>query len=223
MIKESGSKEVELHEDDPAAVFGLLRYIYDLPYYSGSSYDDDERWNNLVPHAELFVAAEKYQVLGLQCEICSRLHNRIENWLAEGELPNVDDFVRALRKVVAQASDDNRLRGLMVRTCATNLRELQDVTEFLSLLKEFGSLGADIIGHKDLERGLVGAWMCTKDCTEDGPPVCSTCGKYFPVERAWASRHQDLWWCSHCDNIKRPVCSECDVTVEWTEGREMLR
>jgi Arc/MetJ-type ribon-helix-helix transcriptional regulator len=156
MNKESGSKEVELHEDDPAAVFGLLRYIYDLPYYSGSSYDDDERWNSLVPHAELFVAAEKYQVLGLQCEICSRLHNRIENWLAEGEFPNVDDFIRALRKIVTQASDDNRLRRLMVRTCAANLSELQDVTEFLSLLKEFGSLGAESSDTRILS---VGWWV----------------------------------------------------------------
>lgn len=194
-----------------------------MPYYSGSNYDNDKRWANIVPHAELYVAAEKYQVQGLRYEIRSRMQNRMENSLAEGEFPNVDDFVQALRKVVTQASDDNLLRRLMVRTCAMNLRELQEVTAFISLLKEFGSLGADIIGHKDLECGLRGAWMCSKECTEDDTPVCSTCGKYFTVERAWANRHNELWWCTHCDDYKRPVCSECDVTFEWTEGRDLLR
>ena len=117
-------------------MFGLLRYIYDLPYHSGSSYDDDKRWDSLVPHAELFLAAEKYQIKGIQSEICSRLQNRIENSLAEnGEFPKVDDSVQALRKVVTQASDDNILRKVMVRICVMNLRELQVVPAFISLLQ----------------------------------------------------------------------------------------
>lgn len=198
-------------------MFGLLRYIYDLPYYSGSSCDDDERWNSLVPHAELYVVAEKYQIQGIQCEICSRLRNRIENSLADGEFPNVDDFIQALRKVVTQASDGNLLRRLMVRICVMNLRELQLVPAFISLLQESGRLGADIIGHQDLECGLLGSWMCTKGCDDEYVPWCSECHKSFDVQSAWSNRHEERWWCRRCESERIPICSTCDEKVEWVE------
>lgn len=216
-------KEVELHDDDPAAMLGLLRHLYDLPYNTSPQTDDGKRWDSLVPHAEMFVVAEKYQMESLQNEICGNMGLRLDCNIHEGQFSDVDDFVKALREIISHTSDNNRARTLMVRTCVMNLRELQDVSAFISLLREFGSLGADIIGHEDLECGLAGAWMCDKDCGEDDTPVCSTCGKYFSVERAWASRHNELWWCYHCCEEKGPVCRNCNVKVEWTEGRGMLR
>jgi hypothetical protein len=216
-------KEVELQDDDPVAMLGLLRHLYDLPYNASSKPDDDKRWDSLVSHAEVFVVAEKYQMQSLQDEICGRMGFWIDCAITEGRFSKVDDFVKALREIVSRTSDNNRARSLMVRICAMNLRELQEVKAFISLLKEFGSLGADIIGHEDLECGLARAWMCAKDCLEDDTPVCSACENYFSVERAWASRHNELWWCCHCSEEKEPICRNCNVKVEWTEGRGMLR
>jgi hypothetical protein len=65
--KESGAKEIELHEDDPDAMIALLCFIY------GHSYTEDatQRWNiALQPHAMVFVVAEKYQVEALKQDIC---------------------------------------------------------------------------------------------------------------------------------------------------------
>jgi len=61
-LKESGLKEVELHEDDPEAVLAMLRHIYGLTY--------DEQTPGgcclLSQHASVFVVAEKYQISGLR-------------------------------------------------------------------------------------------------------------------------------------------------------------
>ena len=40
---DDGVEEIELWEDDPATMFGLLRYIYDLPYISSSVFDNGKR------------------------------------------------------------------------------------------------------------------------------------------------------------------------------------
>lgn len=220
-MKESGLNEVELHDDDPAAMVGLLRHLYDLCYGASSQLDDEKRWDSLMPHAEVFVVAEKYQMECLQNEVCSNMRTRLEYSFQNGQFSNLDDFLQALRNIVSHTSDNSYARRLMVRTCVMHLRELQYVPAFISLLQEFGHLGADIIGHEDLECGIPGAWMCSKGCPDDDPPWCSACSRPFDVDHAWASRHSESWYCDHCEERKRPICKICDETFEWMEGRMM--
>jgi len=199
---------------------GLLRHLYDLPYNDSSKLDDNERWDSLVPHAEVFVVAEKYQMACLQNEVCSNMSTRIDENLQMGQFPNnMNDFLRALRKIAFHTSDNSSARRLMVHICVMHLRKLQQEPDFISLLQECGRLGADIIGHNDLECGISGAWICSKGCPDDDPPSCSTCARPFEVDQVWGSRHSELWWCDHCEEGKRPICKICDETFEWTEGR----
>ena len=206
-----------LHEDDPAAMFGLLRHLYDSAYDSSSRYYDDKRWNVLVTHAEVFVVAEKYQMQCLQNEVCCNMERIIRGSITHDQFSDINDFVQATRKIVAHTSDNNRARRLMVRTCVMNLRELHQVPSFVLLLQEFGRLGADIISHGDLECGLLGSWLCSKTCDNKQAPVCSECGMPFSVECVWADRHEESWYCSHCEDEMVPVCPKCDEPVEWIE------
>lgn len=138
----------------------LLRYIYGLPYYECFG---DQR-GQLQPHAEAYVVAEKYQLQGLKFVISTNLRHMIhsERDLRKEGTEEADheraEFLDALRIIVAgtPAHDNNHGRKVMVEACVLNLRLLHQMSEFLSILRESSDLGADIIGHKDLECGLPG-------------------------------------------------------------------
>jgi hypothetical protein len=83
-------KEVELHEDDPDAMMAMLRHIYGLPY------DELPRGGIylLSQHASTFVVAEKYQISGLQSDVC----DKIERTFASHIYP-IEDFLKAVRMI----------------------------------------------------------------------------------------------------------------------------
>ena len=169
-------------------------------------------------HAKLYVAAEKYQIQDLQYEVCSNMDRMIGISLDRSHSSDVNGFLQALRMINAHSFDrQNIARKLMVHACVMNLRKLQGQPAFMSLLREFGRLGADIIGHRDLECGVLGSWFCSTGCDDNGRPRCHHCGALFNVEHAWAKRHEGWWVCDHCLNECQPICATCAQRLDWIE------
>lgn len=197
----------------------LLRYIYDLPYYEGFG---DQR-GQLQPHAEAYVVAEKYQVQGLKFVISTNLRHMIhsERDLRKEGTEEADheraEFLDALRIIVAgtPAHDNNHGRKVMVEACVLNLRLLHQMPEFLSLLRESSDLGADIIGHKDLECGLPGDWVCEGNCNDRLTVECGRCATRIGDLSAVENRYNLFWPCEGCGSACIPRCVGCSDPVKW--------
>jgi hypothetical protein len=70
---------------------------------------------------------------------------------------SIRDFLDALAVVVTGATTHDKLaRNVMVEACTLNLQFLHRKPALLSLLRTSADLGAEIIGHPDLECGLPG-------------------------------------------------------------------
>lgn len=196
----------------------LLRYIYGLPY--DECFGDQRKM--LQPHAEAYVAAEKYQVQGLKFAISDNLKHMIhfekdlrkEWWDRENR--EIDEFIEALKIIVAGTPvHDNHARKVMVEVCVLNLRHLQAKPEFLSLLRESSDLGADIIGHPDLECGLPGDWVCENNCEDRLTVACGTCSKHVEDSIVVENRDNLDWRCEECGGLCNPMCIDCSGPVWW--------
>jgi hypothetical protein len=173
-------------------MLALLRYIYDMTY----DYDGSKWWfDTLVPHAEVYATAEKYSMDKLQSEVCRKMEDMLDNKSQKVGVRNIPDFTKTLRIVMTRTLRNNRLREVLVKTCILNLRRLQNEGEFVSLLGQFGELGADILAHKDLECGLVDSWFCGIYCENEEPPWCSNCKRPFEKASAWRQRYNERWSC----------------------------
>jgi hypothetical protein len=133
-LQESGSKEVELHEDDPEAMMSMLRHIYGLPY-------DELAYGTsclLSQHASTFVVAEKYQILGLQSDICSNIQSMLDSHIYP-----LEDFLKAARTVFTLTTSNSIARVPMARECTTRLQELRERDDFVSLLRKLPDLSLE--------------------------------------------------------------------------------
>ncbi|GAB7324821.1 hypothetical protein MBLNU13_g08657t3 [Cladosporium sp. NU13] len=74
-FKETGLKEVELHDDDPDAMIGLFRCIHDLPCDEPSRLE--ACLTTLEFPAEICVVAEKYQVEGVQAKVAEEIEDAL--------------------------------------------------------------------------------------------------------------------------------------------------
>lgn len=238
LIQESGSEEITLHDDDPDAMFALLRFLYDLPYISG----ENTKWsrNTLQPHASVYVVADKYQIKALQSETCENMRRLLTSpsFLAVmatpnddhvGELKNGSDFVSALQKIITGTTEhDTQARKLMIKFVIQNIEALRKAEEFMALLRETPSLGAGLIGHKDFECQARGSWRCENidcPCSPEGTPICMGCGSQFTPEIVHKKRYDGWWSCSNpvCVTLDAPRCKECKTRVLWQPDNEPLR
>jgi hypothetical protein len=132
----------------------LLRYMYNIPY------DDGFEELRLKPYAMAYVVADKYQVRGLKLAICDRMKRIAGPSMdlgAKDSESSIRDFLDALAVVVTGTTTHDKLaRNVMVEACTLNLQFLHRKPALLSLLRTSADLGAEIIGHPDLECGLPG-------------------------------------------------------------------
>jgi hypothetical protein len=191
--KEGGVKEIELHDDDPSTMIALLRSLYSLSYTK----DVTKQWaTSLRPHAMVFVVAEKYQIETLREEVCLQMRRIINSagYLElernpkhplGGRLKNTSDYVGALRTILAGTPPQNSTteetdgRNLPIGFLIQNIEVFRMEDELLSLLIESANLGADIIGHQDLECEAHGRWCCGHYHCADSVPSCKKCGIDF--------------------------------------------
>jgi hypothetical protein len=194
----------------------LLRHMYDLPYRTPGS----EAWpTRLDSYAVLYATAAKYFIKDLQAMVGDAILFPAGEEEGDILLDHISDFVRAFRRILSCTPSDDRVRKLMMKTCATNLKLLLKEEEFFSLLREPGDLCAEIMGHEDLERAIYGSWMCSRrfENQDKVTPTCSGCTTAFRRESAWNSRYRETWYCSECEENLRPKCGICDEEVVWIQ------
>lgn len=191
----------------------VLRYIYGLPYYERFGDQSDQ----LQPHAEAYVVAEKYQVEGLKLAISKKLRHMIhsERDLRKEGTEEADNERAEFIDAGIPAHDNNHGRKVMVEACVLNLRLLHHMPEFLSLLRESSDLGADIIGHQDLECGLPGDWVCEGSCDDRLTVECGRCATRIEDLSAVENRYNLFWVCEACGSACKPRCVGCSDPVKW--------
>ena len=161
------------------------------------------------------MTAGKYLMKDLQHTVTMKIETLVYYTHNRGVITDVPDFIAALRNIVTCASPNEDARKHMVMACIKTLTLLQKEEEFIALLRECGDLGADILQHDNLDRSLLGSWMCGKDCEQVSEPVCSDCEHPFFQEAAWNSRNRELWFCRGCEEFTVPVCASCEEEVVW--------
>lgn len=190
-------------------MLALLRYIYDLPFFQ----TPEDKSDRLLPHARVYVVADKYQVSGLKLAVRDNMESIIESH------DITCDFVDALKTIVTGTAphDNNHAHKLMVDTCAMNLQEIRQNSGFISLLREHADLGVEIIRHQDLECGFPGDWVCSGGvyCSDRCVIVCGMCDRKFGFAFSWKHRDRPNWLCKGCGNKNEPRCESCNNVVEW--------
>jgi hypothetical protein len=204
-----------LHEDDPESMVALLRYIY------GLSYDESfgEGLEQLQRHAEAYVVADRYQVQGLELTVSNNMQRisttRVEDRVSHEE-PELDDFINALRIIVTGTPADDKLAWrVMLEGCILNLQHLHQRPDFLKLARESADLGAELVGHLDLECGLAGDWVCPGACRGPVTVVCVSCWASFEGRIAMENRDMEDWFCAQCRKEGPPNCMSCSEPVKW--------
>lgn len=225
--QESQAKEIELHDDDPGAMVVLLRYLYGLPYGE----DDTKQWARILkPHAEIYAVADKYQIEPLKSHVYKKMQKiiisnqylqtrLIGSSCITAQLVNKVDFVHALQIIyTGTTTDDTQARILMIEFLIRNIELLRREDELLSLLRECPDLGADILGHPNLEREAEGFWCCGEPDCGEGCPACANCSRIFRACSLGKYRHEKLWRCQVCKAVDFPICRVCETRVCWYSG-----
>jgi hypothetical protein len=143
-----------------------------LPYVK-----DPAGWNkttSILPHALVYVTAEKYQIHGLKTESCSAMSDILLinsepkdhalEWLCSS------DQLRALRKTITDTpTNDTAGRDLLVSHCIHLMPGLNNDQAFMQLVADVPVLSADLITHihnrKDHDSDA--DYLSAKDVSED--------------------------------------------------------
>ncbi|GAB7324542.1 hypothetical protein MBLNU13_g08446t1 [Cladosporium sp. NU13] len=148
LFAKSPQDELELLDDEPEAMMAVLRHIYGLPYPSSSAELDET--SSLLPHALVYVTAEKYQIHALKIESCSAMSDiLLKNskpkehaleWLCS------PDQLRALREIIIGTPASNTAGRNLLVTHRTHLMPgLNNNQAFMELVADLPGLGADLI------------------------------------------------------------------------------
>jgi hypothetical protein len=159
-------------------MMALLRHIYGLPYDAlphGGTY-------LLSQHASTFVVAEKYQISGLQSDVC----DKIERTFASHIYP-IEDFLKAVRMIFSSTRQNSIARLPMARECTTCLKELRERDDFEpSESKVSASCGYRYDKSFSWEHRGEKRWKCPS-CGGLAEPMCTICNARIK----WSSRGLD--------------------------------
>ncbi|KAM0718324.1 hypothetical protein Q7P37_006656 [Cladosporium fusiforme] len=227
---ESAAKEIQFHEDDPDAMFAMLRFIYGLPYLNGEEYENfdgstasrqqgneyvcETRQDIIVQHTQVYVIADKYQLPKLQ----DTVQQNISKILAALPFHRAEPSIAlALRICFTQiAHDEDGVRSAMLNYCAMRVSSLKEEKLFRELLSEFPELAVAILQHDAFDTGV---WCCDGDSDCTGTPSCGRCGHIFTADYAMDMRHFSKWLCPEgiCEDEEEtePLCSDCDKPIRW--------
>ncbi|KAK6438509.1 hypothetical protein LTR95_005293 [Oleoguttula sp. CCFEE 5521] len=141
---ETEKKEITLIGDDEGAVVAMLRYLYGLPYLPAN-----EAEVSLLPHAQVYVVAEKYGLPDLQAAIFERVNvGGVSPWGIGWSSFN-SDLGDSLRVVFTQTpATDNLLRPALANLCAVRLHSWssgETSVVFRSLLMDAPDLAIDVL------------------------------------------------------------------------------
>lgn len=193
----------------------MLRFIYGLPYTSEEGKRHDE--GSLVPHALVYVVAEKYQMPQLK----DAAHDALLSIFVRG--PEPKDLVTALRIIFAGTLDtDDGARPLRVKYCVSQPSSLWKTNDFNMLLNDCAELGAAMFAHAELGHG---SWGCTNgfgghlESSRLEKAMCASCFVPFHELDTEPPRGTTYWECRSCGNFGRPICGyeNCGRALQWVE------
>lgn len=129
-------------------MMAVLRHIYGLPYPANSA--EFDKTTSLLPHALVYVTAEKYQIHALKIGSCSVMSDiLLKNsepkehaleWLCS------PSQLRALREIITGTpTSDTAGRDLLISHCIHLLPGLNNNQAFMDLVAGLPGLGADLI------------------------------------------------------------------------------
>lgn len=213
---------IELHGDDPDAIFALLRFLYGLPYDA----EANSKWlTSLSPHAQVYVVADKYQLDPLKEAIAENMRKIITaksythptGYLRYcNTFKNFDDFFGAFQVILEITTPSDTLaRKVLVDFVIQNIDFFKKQKELLSLFQVYPELAVAIISHPDLEIEAEGTWMCSEDSCVTSVPGCSKCNHLFEPYFLRRYRYDDQWQCPICKSVDPASCSECKSSISW--------
>lgn len=122
----------------------MLRFLYDLPYEA-----DETHWHDgktMLPHAEVYTVAEKYELESLKAEVHKNMVKLIQ---FSGNKP---DLIETIREIIDRTPDtDTMVRKLLIDHCVQFLSGLIQQEGFVALLEENAALGAAVIASQQAD------------------------------------------------------------------------
>lgn len=194
-------------------MMAMFRYIYNLPYESVNE-DSDADWQFL---ANVYVAADKYQVEGLGQDVVEHMHGLWE--LSEMESSFAEDFLAAVRIIFDGTTNQDYVgRSAMVNLCVCYIREMNELPEFKTLLNDCDDLGAGILAHSKLGLMLEGRWACRgSEGHRAAIPRCPYCTVPYSLSCIRVNRDKIFWACPDCEKKAQPICTDNHgpIVCDW--------
>ncbi|EME84732.1 uncharacterized protein MYCFIDRAFT_41757 [Pseudocercospora fijiensis CIRAD86] len=131
---ESKSNEIELKEDDPDAVAGVLRYIYGLDPFEAVAAP------GIYFDFRLYETSGKYLLPRLQRKAAASAKKKLEE---KWDTPSFPDYVYSIYQHTATHSGD--LRDIAKTICRDHLPALMARKKFKEVLLEIPELSLDIM------------------------------------------------------------------------------
>jgi hypothetical protein len=204
--------------------------LYGLPYDA----EANSKWlASLYPHAQVYVAADKYQIEPLKEAIADNMREVIsdKNYTHKvgylqhcNSFKNAGDFYSALKTILeVTTAQDTQARGVLLDFLIQNINFFRKENEFLFLVKDFPDLAVELICHEDLESEAEGLWMCIEQDCGINIPSCSKCKFLFEAHFLRRYRYDDLWECPKCRVVDKPACVDCRAEIVWVSDSDCAK
>ena len=217
---------IELHEDPPAMVKLMLRYMYTLGYDPDDADAVSAGFAPLVVHVHMYILGDLYDIPPLRALAASKMSESIESaW-------NHASFMEAIELVYDRTPDtDPTLRDIMLGAAVKHASELlqPDSENYEKLKKIGGEFGIGLASR--LSRLADPKWTCF---AEDGEKfyVCEECDGHFmtkmeedkeyvcprPMSLCASEPHRGAYWDEHQQveaaaiTGKRYRCPRCKIS-----------
>lgn len=133
---ESGATEMPLHDDDPEAVEGMIRFIYGIDYRDAATSPGFDYF------LRIFAVADKYDVPGLVKMVTEDVRSELER----EALREPSSFSQLVRSIYAETpTHRGELRSIAKETCSKNFAALMKVEHFKETLRHVPDLSVQLL------------------------------------------------------------------------------
>jgi len=163
----------------------MLRFMYGLDY----ACETLGTWT-MTAHAQVYVAAEEYEVTALKGAVALKLEQFIE-WYHTMPAKNVADTIDALRILYSrEPTDDRQVHTAGARYCASNLVKLSKHAALVDIMPTT-ELGADAaLCLAPSQRGMFYRSKCGRRLDAQGKVRCVTCN----TNNSKVARNKEHWF-----------------------------
>lgn len=134
-VASSESISLRDEDDDPKAIYAMIRHLYDLPYDQSTILFPNSLNTDLMFHVNVFEAADKYDVPSLRALVVDKIPGLMkQTWLT-----NQEEFCKAIRRLCAPDAvvfADKSLQASAASFCSTYISTLIKNDRFVQMLEE---------------------------------------------------------------------------------------